>query len=76
MLRINKGNSIEENDHLGKCLTIYVNDSHYRYFCIHIDHVFEVNADTGDLIVYRLNLSKGTETIVSRFRKWDYFIIE
>ena len=57
-----------------KTLIVYIKDSHYKFYDLFNERVYTV--EDGDIIVYRINEITGEESIVARFKTWDYFIIE
>lgn len=63
------------DDNYSKTLIIYIGDSHYKYYDLYIEHVYEITT-TKTLIVYKRDRHSGEETICSHFNTWDYFIIE
>jgi len=57
-----------------RTLIVYVNDSHYKYYNLFVDHLYEIS--DSNLIVYSRDSSSGEEKTIACFRTWDYFIID
>ena len=58
-----------------RTLIVYTCDSHYKYYNLFSEHLYEVTSNSN-LIVYQRDTATGDEKTVSHFRNWDYFIIE
>lgn len=60
---------------ISKTLTVYHKDSYYRYHKLFDEKLYNVLED-GDLVIYERDPFTGNETLIARFRIWDYFLIE
>lgn len=62
-------------DKPSKTLIVYAAESHYKYYDLFIEHIYEVNA-MGHLIIYKHDGVTGEDAECAYFKKWDYFLIE
>lgn len=65
----------ENEEEISRTLLIYTKDSCYKYFDLFADHLYVVDED-GDIIVYSRDVCTGDESLIARFRNWDYFLVE
>jgi len=65
----------DNGEDISRTLLIYTGDSCYKYFDIFSEHLYIVD-ECGDIIVYSRDMASGEESLIARFKKWDYFIIE
>ena len=63
------------SEKVSKTLIVYCNESHYKYYDLFVEHLYEVT-DAGHLIIYQHDTVTGDDAECAYFKKWDYFLIE